>query len=927
MDGKRSQPSGKGTDPRKRKDPPAVTKDGKRTTTTTTTPARSAKRVKFQDARNIRTQPSDAALEDGKLDLQKFLNSREFEIRALESSMRKCKAANATRVFQQVPRAMRRRTASHNAKRVPKKLRVRARREMMEDNTPTVESRKRRPRTTRARIRAETAKKLRVLSAKKQKQRLKKAAAEGASVPEGGNKQMVQTRPARPKIRRDMLNEPPKAESKFRKRQINKTWLPTHLWHAKRANMTEPNKPLWRFAVPLTPTEKCYRPTHRASGQKGVVVWDMSYMSTIGLYGTAEGVERVLRALGLTQEALWGARGQKWRAGVRKWSGMVSRQVKDSRRDIGPATVVWNPQAPAQDDEVADSGSLSKAQRQLFIRTHPSCFLELFEQLLKLVKMQTPRLHIEDLRFEIGSIELTGPASTETLLGVLRPFYDTQGDNERHGQVFKSLAGVTNPASLPKDALLAFSAQDPRLTYPPNRINIPNGSSNTGLIETLTEWPVEEGLKPFGIFSRDARFQASKLPSQKAINRRKGANAPGEPLPAGPTDPPIPVMLLASRSSIEGQAQGTWTLLAPWKCITPLWYVLMHYPLTTGGNPRLGGLDEQRQIAFEQGAPWFPADFPASDAGLKWELEQRAKRKADWDRRPKGKRVAWESLDLGAGRKGEIGDGLACDFEHLFALPANKRANPQPIDQAIADAAETMDVDPPERSTRTETERATEPAVPSLGLIQHISKAAFSSLLGSRNSGTPPPNSIVTVSLNFMGRGVANTCARIYRLPTRRPVIAEAAEPTAEIDILATDPASTDSESLPSNLRDQWLRRLPKLNNKGQGASSRLAGAPRMPPEVDMETRKRLLAESLDATELPFSRPADHPPCPSEDDLIGFVTTGAFSLSEGRGTAVGSISAEKAVEAVRDAGAREGKLCIVRNAGETVGWLARWQLA
>lgn len=368
-------------------------------------------------------------------------------------------------------------------------------------------------------------------------------------------------------------------------------------------------------------------------------------------------------------------------------------------------------------------------------------------------------------------------------------------------------------------------------------------------------------------------------------------------------------------------------MLAPWKCITPLWYALMHYPLTTGGNPRLGGLDEQRQIVFEQGAPWFPADFPASDAGLKWELEQRAKRKADWDRRPKGKRVTWESLDLGFGRKGEIGNGLACDFEHLFALPADKRANTQPIDQAIADAAETMDIDPPERSTRTETERATEPAVPSLGLIQHISKTAFPSLLGSGNSGTPPPNSIVTVSLSFVGRGVANTCARIYRLPTRKPMIAEAAEPTAEIEVLATDPASTDSGSLPSDLRDQWLWRLPKPNNKGQGANPRLAGAPRMPPGVDMEIRKRLLAESLDATELPFSRPADHPPCPSEDDLIGFVTTGAFSLSEGRGTAVGSISAEKAVEAVRDAGAREGKLCIVRNAGETVGWLARWQLA
>ncbi|KAL2132037.1 hypothetical protein VTI74DRAFT_4296 [Chaetomium olivicolor] len=927
MDGKRSQHPGKGMQARKRKDSPAVTRDanaraqdGRPRTTT----ARSAKRVKFQEARNIRTQPSDAALEDGKLDLQKFLNAREFEIKALENSMRKCKAANATRVFQQVPRTMRRRTASHNAKRVPKRLRERARREMIEDNTPTVESRKRRPRTTRARIRAETAKKLRFLAAKKkQQQQLNKAAVEGASASGGIGKQMVHTRPARPKIRRDMLNEPPKAESKFRKRQINKTWLPTHLWHAKRAKMTGPSNPLWRFAVPLTPTEKCYRPTHRASGQKGVIVWDMSYMSTIGLYGTAKGVELVLRALGLTQEGLWGARGQKWRAGVRKWSGMLSRQVKDSRRDIGPATIVWNSQAPAPGEETAESNVPTKTQRQLFIRTHPSCFLELFQQLLKLVKMQTPRLHIEDLRFEIGSIELTGPGSTEALLGVLQPFYDKAGSEERHGQVFKSLAGVTNPASLPKDALLAFSAKDPRLAYPPKKISIPNGSSNTGLIETLTTWPVEEGLKPFDIFSRDARFRASKLPSQKAINRRKGANIPGEPLQVSPADPPIPVMLLASRPSTNGQAQGTWTLLAPWKCITPIWYALMHYLLTTGGNPRLGGLDEQRQIAFEHGAPWFPADFPATDAGLKWELEQRAKRRADWDRRPKGKRVEWKSLDLGAGRKGEIGDGLACDFEHLFALMAEKPPNPQTIGEPIADTAETMDIDPPERSAGTETERVAGPAVPSLGLIRHVSKTTFASMLVSSDPGTPPANSIITVSLTFVGRGVASTCARIYRLPTQKSSMIE---PTADVEVLATDPASTESGSLPSDIRDQWLQRLPKPNTKRQSSTSRLAGAPKMAPGVDMETRKKLVAQCLNAMELPYPRPADHPLCPDEEDLIGFVTTGAFSLSEGKGTAIGSISAEKALEAARDAGTREGKLCIVRNAGETVGWLARWEL-
>ena len=931
MDAKPSLPPGKGSDARKRKDAPAVKprpQDGPapaRPTNTTT--ARSTKRVKFHDARNIRTQPSDAALEDGKLDLQRFLGTREFEIKALESSMRKCKAANATRVFQQVPRAMRRRTASHNVKRVPKRLRERARREMIEDNTPTVEARKRRPRTTRARIRAETAKKLAALAARKKKELLKKktTVAETST----GAKQAVQTRPPRPKIRRDMLNEPPRAESKFRKRQSNKTWLPTHLWHAKRSRMTDPSSPLWRFAVPLTPTEKCYRPTHRASGQKGVVVWDMSYMSTIGLYGTAGGVEQVLRALGLTQESLWGVRGQKWRAGVRKWSGMLSKQAKDSRHDIGPATIVWNPQAPAQSDDATEaSRPAAKRERQLFIRTHPSCFLELFQELRKLVKTPTPQLHIEDLRFEIGSIELIGPSSTETLLGILQPYHDKPGSEDRHGQIFKSLAGVANPSSLPKDALLAFSAKDPRLDYPPTRVGIPSEGSSAPLLDILTNWPVEEGSRPFEIFSRESRFQASRLPSQKALNRRKGENAPGERLPVTPADPPIPVLLFASKPATDGQAQGTWTLLAPWKCILPLWYTLMHYPLSTGGNPRLGGLEEQRQIAFEHGSPWFPGDFPATEAGRRWELEQRIKRKADWDRRPKGKRVEWKSLDLGAGRKGEIGDGLACDFEHLFALRGPP--NPPTIGSSIADAAEEMDIDPPERSGRTEAAEVPGPAEPSLGRIQPLAKTSFTKLLGSSTPDKPPANSVVTVSLALVTRGVANTCARIYRLPPRKSRIAE---PSADAEVLATDPTSTSSGSLPLDLRDQWLRKLPGPSNKGQERGSRLGAPPQMAPGVDMGTRKMLLAKSLVATELPYPKPATneldiggHPLCPDEEDLLGFVTTGAFSLSEGQGTAIGSVSAERALETLREAGAREGHLCIVRNAGESVGWLARWAL-
>jgi ribonuclease P/MRP protein subunit POP1 len=40
--------------------------------------------------------------------------------------------------------------------------------------------------------------------------------------------------------------------------------------------------------------------------------------------------------------------------------------------------------------------------------------------------------------------------------------------------------------------------------------------------------------------------------------------------------------------------------------------------------------------------------------------------------------------------------------------------------------------------------------------------------------------------------------------------------------------------------------------------------------------------------------------------------------------AIGSIAVDKVLEDVK-ADEREGRLCIVRNSGENVGWLARWE--
>lgn len=112
---------------RKRKEAPTKASTGKGT------PDKRQKtdhRARQRDARTLATQTSSKALQNGALDVDKFVKAREYEIRALEEGMQRSKKALNRRAFQQVPKELRRRTASHNVRRVPKRLRERGRREV-----------------------------------------------------------------------------------------------------------------------------------------------------------------------------------------------------------------------------------------------------------------------------------------------------------------------------------------------------------------------------------------------------------------------------------------------------------------------------------------------------------------------------------------------------------------------------------------------------------------------------------------------------------------------------------------------------------------------------------------------------------------------------------------------------------------------------
>ncbi|KAI2787146.1 hypothetical protein POX_f07509 [Penicillium oxalicum] len=839
------------------------------------------KRAKTFDARTLAVQSTDAALSaTGELDVAAYAAARAFEIQALEQGMQRSKNALTTRAFQKVPRALRRRTASHNVKRVPRRLRARANREMVEDNTPTVTARRRKP-SQMMRIRLETARRLQNLN-KKSKNRRAAAKAERdketEALAEKEGSHTFQTAPRVPKIKKGKLSRPPPPESKFRKRQRCKTWLPTHMYHAKRAHMATSKDPIWRFAIPISPTEKSYRPTHRAHGARGAVAWDMSYMSTVQLEGNESCIESVLRAIGVNGDEAWGGKGKKWRAGTRSLQAWAFEKEQPTRA-IAPITLIWCVQARNEDVEMVDVEKPTAApkalRRKLFIRIHPSAFLQLWADLLEISKRQNPPVMVEDLRFEIGSIEISGPGSTEALLATLQPIPRPEKANAQSPEdTWPSLLGVSNPSSLPSNALLSFSVADPRLRFPSSTLNPPDTDTHMNNLATLlATWPPDQTQGPSSLFDRPSRLAATRqLPSQKAISRRRTLAGPGKYPPAQPTDPHIPVIILASRPQSQktrNSAPGSWTVLLPWKCVVPVWYSLMFYPLSSGGNPRLGGLKEQQQLAFEAGQPWFPGDFPGTRAGWEWCQRETQKTRRQWERRPKGRRVEFGSLVIADGHpKGEIGHGWACDWQRLVEGPPQQTTAPDV-------SGEQNDVQAP--------------SIPPLGIHNVRNLSGETSQLFTRLAKTTIDTSaLATIHLTLLNRGTPVPCARIYRLPT--------------------DPV----------VRKRWLDRASssKPAANGRKNSNQKVSFPK-------EETQRQLAERLVSAVVSEESGSDHCDCPAEEDLIGFVTAGNFNLSEGKGTGIGSILLSKVVTPCQKPSER--KLCIVRTAGERVGRLGTWE--
>ncbi|KAH9936178.1 NUC188 domain-containing protein [Fomitopsis serialis] len=522
------------------------------------------------------------------IDVERFAEARAFEINAMEEAMKSAQSASTKRAWQELPRHLRRRAASHDVRRVPLRLRDKARAEM-------------------------------------DPQRKK---ALGRHVPKRGkSKQISRTK-------------------QFLKRQIDKTWLETHIWHAKRMHMDN----MWGYRLAVEPTEKSFRPSHRASVH-GSILHDASYFALVELTGPEDILRAILDSCSDFQGASPGAK--RFLTGARVCETHLYKHRSYPFDLVSPMTVLWQPATQSNSkpegvqseedgtkskkrrrkgkgkDKVHDGASGSaQPGRKVWIRVHPSA-VHVAHQTLRLAasyaldaartaepNREVAEVEIADLRERVNVFEIMGPKSSQVIKGALKPTKDNDGTSFRRGMV----VGFTLPTQKAK--------LESGLTSSPITVDIwdrtPKYKKKTSTSASLSNIVLTE---PGAEFGAGTILQ----PTQK--------------------DDRIPVILMQrsveSASPISPSSPhhtSSSTALHGWTLIIPQGWAMAFLPSLIYTGTRVGGQRERQTQTYEGGCAYFPRDYPFTDAYEEYADDREAKEQDRWERKPPAKRVNYTKI-------------------------------------------------------------------------------------------------------------------------------------------------------------------------------------------------------------------------------------------------------------------------------------------
>ncbi|AGO10269.1 AaceriABL187Cp [[Ashbya] aceris (nom. inval.)] len=797
-------------------------------------PNQEFKRQKVRDARQIRSEAAAASPEEFSeaghmLKVGEFVASRQFELEQLQSAMHRSRNSSSTRVFQSLPRRLRRRTASHNVRRIPKRMRNRALREMSKSEQLITSGTRQKPKhgiSAGKLYKMKMAVSLLRLASRNTAMRL--------ALPAG-------VTPARCKLRQTIrslhrqikdaergkhvhkLNNSmgsydntgvgefapkPLGRIKYMRRQRFFTWLPTHVWNAKRSHMMK----RWGYQIPWSPTQKCFRMTHRLLGptitSNGAMCADTSYMGT--MVATAEDAA----TLAAYADRLTAGRASKpkYRELQYLFEGLVYSTSASS--PLGPGTVLW-----------VDAN-------MLLVRLHPAIYERIFND----AKEQGLRVH--DCRYSIASFVIGGAKALQALSHIIRT---PPGSNSESFKQFQSVCKISDSSVFPERTAFAFKAYDPRHLSAPTKLgNVPQPSAST-IIKLQNDYPKVEISEALHALcdpdTRQGSYQNQQTLKQLAARRRKllTKDASKNLIPFDPAvDPEIPIAILRQPGSMD------WLVMLPWFWLLPFWYQLHRVP-----HVYHMGLKQLHQQHFERGKLMFPNDYAFTQAGNEENSIYQAEASRNvWERKPAGKRLNFDAI--GAvhaaecpGFSGEIGDHFSSDWKLL-----------QILQNGIALLGSEIATHNPARTTQYDSETG----LPQLNYVRDLLELHRSS------ASQQEPPTVPHVALYNKPIASFRSAPVDAALPIQLTVT------TTRLPVIAVVCTALERGHFRDNAR---LYAVP---------SEHLAHWQAVASRVYNAAGKR----SHDAEQ----------PLPRVQDLIGFITSGTYHLGEGKSTGNGLISAD-----------------------------------
>ncbi|KAJ8673599.1 hypothetical protein QAD02_004861 [Eretmocerus hayati] len=238
--------------------------------------------------------PSDAGV-------IKLASARASEMAAMTFSLENPQQTKM--IFQKLPMHMRRRVMSHNAKRMPRKLRSSHLSQMKKSGLP--------PKTKR---------------------------------------------PSRKYRRR-----PQNLLKEYNRRQRDKFWLETHIWHAKRFKMIDK----WGFKLAHHSNDRCFRANYRAV-MNHCLIQDISYYTCLELKGPIEMLKSSLKRHCNPNELTFAAK--IYINGEREGTTMFYRKDGYPSQSIGHVHFLWQP--------------TNLDSKSIWIWVHPSFYQEVVNEII-----------------------------------------------------------------------------------------------------------------------------------------------------------------------------------------------------------------------------------------------------------------------------------------------------------------------------------------------------------------------------------------------------------------------------------------------------------------------------------------------------------------------------------------------------------------